>query len=605
MKVVLGYIAWSEYAREWHEAVVTRARSLGFDVEGFCLTPGAPRERYQFAELDQRWQSRDLQLVDMQQRLKKALKGADVFWNFNGANVHPAWLAELECLNVYGCFDDPEVSPQLSRPVAPYADACLIGNLSCAPLYESWGVRTHAWAPLAFVGDDFDPALTPETVLNEERPLDLVFFGEREGHWRRDRLDLLAREFPQALFHGRGWPGGYADVEQRRSAYRRARIGWNVHNGVGPVNLRFFALLASGVLQICDNKCRTGQVLALGDEVVGFDTIEECVELTRYYLTHEEERRRIAANGLRAYRERFTEEKIWRYYFDTFAQWCRDKERLKKEAAVWMPSTAPPRGLRERVLGTADQVAQRLGYQKKGECAADMAMAAPAAPSLPYLERDEAGGVNLQEKEQRAASGGFFEWPNMVALNWACTPLVRDARSIVELGCGTGCFAYEASADPARSFTCVDRDAAVLEWARTHRARSNVNYCQEEEALAPGRRYDLVVSIDVIEHVGDYNQFLELCCSLADRALLTTPNKRRNPGHDHDGPPEYYQHVREWSAGEFYWVLRCYYREVRLYALPDLYVPQLVPVSVTSKLTPLVAECRFPLRPAPANGGGR
>ena len=275
MKIILGYIAWSESARDWHEALVRRAQAFGFNVEGFCLNSGGYAPRYTFSELDRLWKMRQSDLLRMHDALKASLADADVFWNFNGANVHPSWLQEFDCLNVYCCFDDPEASEDISKPVAPYADACLIGNLSCGPLYESWGVREHAWAPLAFIGDDLKPEILPEMVLSQVRPIDLIFFGEREAPYRRERLDLLARTFPNSLFRGNGWPGGYVSIDERRRAYSQAKIGWNLHNSVGPVNLRFFSLLANGVLQICDNKCRIGQVLKLNEEIVGFDTIEE------------------------------------------------------------------------------------------------------------------------------------------------------------------------------------------------------------------------------------------------------------------------------------------------------------------------------------------
>ena len=52
-------------------------------------------------------------------------------------------------------------------------------------------------------------------------------------------------------------------------------------------------------MQICDNKSHLGKLFELGTEAVGFDNIEEGVELCRYYLTHDEERQQIAANGWR------------------------------------------------------------------------------------------------------------------------------------------------------------------------------------------------------------------------------------------------------------------------------------------------------------------
>lgn len=594
LKVVLGYIAWSEYARDWHEGLVRRARGYGYDVEAFCLTPRGCAPRYAFPELDRRWQQRDPDLLEMHARLKTALAGADVFWNFNGANVHPAWLSGFATLNVYGCFDDPESSRDLSHPVARYADACLVGNLACGPLYESWGVRHHAWAPLAFVGGDYDPRLTPEQVEREDRPLPVVFFGEKQGRYRRDRLDRLAQTFPEAVMCGHGWPGGYVSVEQRRQAYRQARIGWNVHNGVGPVNLRFFALMANGVMQLCDNKCRAGQVFRLDEELVGFDTIEECVELTRYYLAHDDERRRIAANGLRRYQSEFTEEKIWERYYGHFRRWTELRDELKAQTPVYLPPKQRSYSfvLRERLSIAGRRVLNRFGLEWR--CEQEQPEAVASITNVPYEENPEAGGINLLEKEKRRAAGGHFEWPNMVALNWVCARLVGSAKEILDIGGGTGCFAWEASAVPQRRITCVDADEDAISWAKQHRSRANIQYVAGSLPQGAGS-FDLVVAIDVIEHVHDFPGFLRDCCRLAPRAILTTPNKWRDALSDTAGPPAYYQHVREWTAGEFYWVLRTFYRDVALYAMPDVYVPEYQEINVQSTMTPLIAVCSDPV----------
>ena len=62
-------------------------------------------------------------------------------------------------------------------------------------------------------------------------------------------------------------------------------------------------------------------------------------------------------------------------------------------------------------------------------------------------------------------------WPNMIAQNWAVATLVGNAQRIVELGGGTGCFAYEASADPKRFILCSDLDKGAIDWAKKNRSR--------------------------------------------------------------------------------------------------------------------------------------
>ena len=56
-------------------------------------------------------------------------------------------------------------------------------------------------------------------------------------------------------------------------------------------------LPANGIMQLCDNKAYLGKIFELDKEVVGFETIDEAIDLTRYYLAHDEERRQIAAAG--------------------------------------------------------------------------------------------------------------------------------------------------------------------------------------------------------------------------------------------------------------------------------------------------------------------
>lgn len=230
----------------------------------------------------------------------------------------------------------------------------------------------------------------------------------------------------------------------------------------------------------------------------------------------------------------------------------------------------------------------------------------PAVP--PYTENPESGTVDFAEKLARQARGEPFEWPNIVALNQAVVTLLGDAKRIAELGGGTGCFAFEvanvahppsgvqgeAGAGAPRVIVCSELDPAAHAWACEHRARPNVTFLNRPLTRADGP-FDVVVAVEVIEHVADFAAFLRTCAELAPRAILTTPNRSRGPRFDIPGPPETKKHVREWTAGEFYWVLRAFYKDVRLYAMPNPYVPDLVPIRVTDTLSPVVADCREPL----------
>ncbi len=598
MRYLVAHLGWAPYAIEWHRSIVERHCRRGFDVLSFCTVPKPPAPRYSFQELDTLWRRRDAEVVRLHDELVEIASDCDVLVNFNGANIHPDWLKDLPTFNVYICWDDPESSAELSQPVAKYFDFAFTGNIACIPLYQSWGIERCDYLPFACYESDYDHSMTVERILEDERDIDIVFLGERVSTWRRTRLDQLRTAFPEALMCGPGWPGGFLPA---LPTYKRAKIGLNVHNSVGPVNLRTFGLPANGVMQICDNKCRLGQIFELGREVIGYDTIEECIELTRYYLAHDQERREIAARGFERVMSDYTEEKQWERLLTTIAPYVTLKRADRLDTPAYPAPAVRGSPERPRVGSAMKRVSQKALRQVGLEIRrlerpihATRDQDADDVPvEVPYVENQEVGPVNWAEKSARAAAGQPLEWPNMVALNWATATLVGPWRRIVELGGGTGCFAYEVAADPKRFVLCSDPDKHAISWAKKNRSRPNIRYIDHSPTADAGP-FDVVVAIDVIEHIKDYRAFLETCVDLACRAIITTPNKNRDPQSAIASPPAYYQHVREWTAGEFYWVLRTFYQSVKLYALPNVRVPQAVPICISDALTPLIAVCEQP-----------
>jgi len=297
-------------------AYLARLRQSGFQVEGFCISVNPPSPRLSFAELDARWCRGDKDLLRMYERLEKALDGKDVLLNEAGVNLHPDFVARLPVFTVFQCFDDPESSDDLSRPVASAYDLCLVGNVSEVESYWKWGARRAIWMPLGLRSAIFDTSLTYDKILNGKRDIDLFMMADRLSLWRRDRIERLGAAFPEAHFYGRGWPRGYLPADKEVQLLARAKIGPNLHNSTGPINYRLYYLPANGVMQICDNKRHLGTVFELGKEVVGFDTVDECIDLCRYYLAHEEERRVIAANGWKRALADYNEVAVFRRVVD-------------------------------------------------------------------------------------------------------------------------------------------------------------------------------------------------------------------------------------------------------------------------------------------------
>lgn len=315
MKVLYGYSYFYSKAypdiKKVNEKYFSVLRKAGFDVEGFCLTLNPPGPALSFASLDQMWRKRDRLLMKMYDELLRALDGKDVFINSSGINLHPEFVEKLPVFTIFQCFDDPESSEHLSKPVAYAYDLCLVGNVAEVQTYKTWGVKNAHWIPLGLFPGYYDPEITEEKLFASPRDISLFMLSDRLSPYRKDRMDYLDASFPNAHFYGNGWSRGMLTIGNELKFLRRAKIGPNVHNSTGPINFRLYVLPANGVLQICDNKKYLGKVYEVGKEVIGFDSIEECVDLCNYYIIHDEERLEIALAGWKRVMRDYTEVPIF------------------------------------------------------------------------------------------------------------------------------------------------------------------------------------------------------------------------------------------------------------------------------------------------------
>jgi Glycosyl transferases group 1 len=304
----------------WHERRRLTASSLGYDLSVFSTADYHPYTIFPY--LDKLWRRRDPKLMRMYDALGKAIDACDVFIHYNGALIHPEFLRQFDKLTIYHCADDPDASSVLSRPVAPHYDMCAISNPACIEMYREWGCRNTFFWPLgsfSYIDGSGD-----SLVRWSERNVPLVFIGSKRGVtnvryigkylglYRKTRfMRRIERTFPDLIAHGSGWKQGRADDSRIAALYTHARIGFNVHNSLGPINGRLYDLAAFGVCQICDNKSTLNLVFEEGKEIVGFDSVDECIDLMRYYLAHPEEAEQIGAAGRERFLRDYSTAGIW------------------------------------------------------------------------------------------------------------------------------------------------------------------------------------------------------------------------------------------------------------------------------------------------------
>ena len=118
-------------------------------------------------------------------------------------------------------------------------------------------------------------------------------------------------------------------------------------------------------------------------------------------------------------------------------------------------------------------------------------------------------------------------------------------------------------------FCSIDYDKDSIDWCQKNRPFPNVEYrnCTMKDLIVENKKYSLAISIDVIEHLSDYKGFLDELSSLSDTAIISTPNRDRYDDVESLVKPPYMYHVQEFNAGELFFILKMYYKNVTLFTL--------------------------------------
>lgn len=231
-----------------------------------------------------------------------------------------------------------------------------------------------------------------------------------------------------------------------------------------------------------------------------------------------------------------------------------------------------------------------------------------------YQENPEA-----EDKEQWAANVALFQrngvllWKNsrwmyehiknhMLQKTLAHTqyPKFIWRPSVVDVGCGTGVGANILSLEADFVWGIDKNERSVLFAKEWERVKNGIYYSSQltfdnidiMKDTREFKKFDIVVSIEVIEHIDDYKGFLSTIIQKFDKRKLgyegteyfiSTPNRNNKSIHK-DRPYNKY-HVREWTSEEFHAVLSEFFQNVHLMNAKG------VPTEIHTEHTPLLAHC--------------
>lgn len=237
-------------------------------------------------------------------------------------------LKSLGIKTVHWFTDDPYYS-DITKSYASYFDVIFTQEKSCVPYYKSYGCRKVHFLPLAADPDIFRPKEAAEQYKS-----DILFIGNAFGN-RVNLFDSIANylSMKNTKIIGLYWERlknysllrdkiyrTWATPEETASYYNGAKIVINIHRQhddptlnfnrnkiiATSVNPRTFEISACGAFQLTDIRKDLSNFYTPEIDISTYRTPQELVRKIEYYLTHEDQRRIIAANGLNKTRELHT-----------------------------------------------------------------------------------------------------------------------------------------------------------------------------------------------------------------------------------------------------------------------------------------------------------
>ncbi len=230
----------------------------------------------------------------------------------NGANGNPSLkcLRTLKEMGIYLCFHWPDAGNSFgSQTINELGDI--------ADLHLLWdNGLTYLNQPL-IQGDRILRMWVPQDrtmYFPDNQLIPASFVGSTNGYYERQLLvQVLRQYFPEVEIRGGQRQESLSPYEYAK-IIRSSKIGINFSNSLAQfwqIKGRVFEILASGSMLFEMNNPATESILISGYDYVTFDSTKSMVEKLRYYLEHDDERKKIAEQGLRTYNRYYTAQLFW------------------------------------------------------------------------------------------------------------------------------------------------------------------------------------------------------------------------------------------------------------------------------------------------------
>lgn len=233
-----------------------------------------------------------------------------------------------------------------------------------------------------------------------------------------------------------------------------------------------------------------------------------------------------------------------------------------------------------------------------------------------YTENPEAPDKDqIQDNFNLFLKGGVMLWkPTRMMYEFIKNQMLESTKkhaqfnkhiwqpTVVDVGCGSGVGTNILSQEASFAWG-IDKNALSTKFASqvfsrikngiyysTQVSYDNIDIINTERADRDFMKFDVVVAIEVFEHIYDNEKFLHNCIKFFGKPntvyWFSTPNRNNNIIRN-DRPANGF-HVRELTAEEYYTFLRRYFNNVEFFSAAG------VPADVHTNHTPLLAKCSDP-----------
>lgn len=225
-----------------------------------------------------------------------------------------------------------------------------------------------------------------------------------------------------------------------------------------------------------------------------------------------------------------------------------------------------------------------------------------AIEALAYQENEEKDNFpDFDKVYKRFKDKGILKDPIQMRMYAAISRNWCLGKTVVDAGCGMG-IGTNILGREALGAWGVDNNPENIEVAKQLFQNMKIKFEAVDllkEHERPYGTFDVVVCIEVIEHVKDFDLLLNNLKKFYNPKrrtifFISSPNRNSEKlGHDH---PNNEYHVREWTAGEAYEVMTKHFKSVTMYSAEKLDTFAMnETVDGDSKDTPVLLKCEDPI----------